>query len=360
MRVTFVLPALAINGGNKVAVSYAEHLLEQGHEVCILCPAPDRSSPKQGIQKFGKRWLGLKSLDGGTAALLQTKVPVTIGARPKILVPDDFPEADLVIATWWETAEWMASLPRSKGVKCHLVQDHEVFPYLPRDRVEAVYQLPWPKIVVSKWLERVCYENYAAQEVHCVPNGLDLTHFRDPGRAETRAMTVGMLWSKAPRKNSQMGLAAIIAAKTALPDLQAVFFGSSAPPSDIAGLDWINYHQLPDQSEIPEIYARCSAWLFSSVSEGFGLPLLEAMAMRTPVVSTRAGAAPELIDNANGLLVEGTAQAMAQGLIKILNEPKDAWQARSDASRRTAIQHDQKEAAIRFEAALKQVYARGV
>ncbi|MFZ3585099.1 hypothetical protein ACOI1H_23630, partial [Loktanella sp. DJP18] len=37
--------------------------------------------------------------------------------------PDDLPDSDVIIATWWETAEWVAALPSIKGRKFYLLQD---------------------------------------------------------------------------------------------------------------------------------------------------------------------------------------------------------------------------------------------
>jgi glycosyltransferase involved in cell wall biosynthesis len=49
------------------------------------------------------------------------------------------------------------------------------------------------------------------------------------------------------------------------------------------------------------VYADCDVWLFASFSEGFGLPIIEAMACRCPVVATRAGCAPDVIkEGVNG------------------------------------------------------------
>ena len=43
----------------------------------------------------------------------------------------------MVIATWWETAEWVNDFPASKGRKFYLIQHHEIHPYLPLERVQA-------------------------------------------------------------------------------------------------------------------------------------------------------------------------------------------------------------------------------
>ena len=62
------------------------------------------------------------------------------------------------------------------------------------------------------------------------------------------------------------------------------------------------FHLRPPQDRIRDIYSKCDAWLFGSRSEGFGLPILEAMACRTPVIGTPAGAAPELLGDGRGIL----------------------------------------------------------
>ena len=43
----------------------------------------------------------------------------------------------VVIATWWETAEWVAGLSPRKGAKAYFLQHHEVHPGQPVDRVRA-------------------------------------------------------------------------------------------------------------------------------------------------------------------------------------------------------------------------------
>lgn len=53
------------------------------------------------------------------------------------------------------------------------------------------------------------------------------------------------------------------------------------------------YTSVSDQ-QLGSLYQGSSALIMSSLSEGFGLPGLEAMAMGTPVISSRAGALPEI------------------------------------------------------------------
>jgi glycosyltransferase involved in cell wall biosynthesis len=77
-------------------------------------------------------------------------------------------------------------------------------------------------------------------------------------------------------------------------------------------------------SELARHYHAASIFVFPSVcEESFGNPLVEAMASRTPVVATRGGAFPEIVeDGRTGLLVERSdAQALAAAILQLLSNP---------------------------------------
>jgi glycosyltransferase involved in cell wall biosynthesis len=52
------------------------------------------------------------------------------------------------------------------------------------------------------------------------------------------------------------------------------------------------------KAELPGLYAGAAAFLYPGIYEGFGLPIVEAMACGTPVVTSTAGAAPEIAGGA--------------------------------------------------------------
>ncbi|MGH7738748.1 MAG: glycosyltransferase, partial [bacterium] len=54
------------------------------------------------------------------------------------------------------------------------------------------------------------------------------------------------------------------------------------------------------------LYSGAEAFVFPSLKEGFGLPLLEAMGCGTPVVASNSAAIPEVVGDA-ALLVEPTS-----------------------------------------------------
>jgi glycosyltransferase involved in cell wall biosynthesis len=94
-------------------------------------------------------------------------------------------------------------------------------------------------------------------------------------------------------------------------------------------------------------------WLWSSRSEGFGLPILEAMACRTPVIATPAGAAPELLSGGGGFLVKPEdPEDMARAIERVSRMKDPQWLPLSEAAYRTATKFTWDQATDLFEAAL--------
>jgi glycosyltransferase involved in cell wall biosynthesis len=63
---------------------------------------------------------------------------------------------------------------------------------------------------------------------------------------------------------------------------------------------------------------------YPSRYEGFGLPPLEALSVGTPVVATRAGALPEVLDDAAEWAEVGDAGSVASAIRRVLDDPRRA------------------------------------
>jgi glycosyltransferase involved in cell wall biosynthesis len=212
-----------------------------------------------------------------------------------------------------------------------------------------------------------------------IPNGVDLAPFQHAGaaRAATRAelgIAEGQfVWLAAGRLEAQKdyptllaalaalaGLPAALPALPALPGLPALSAGSALPalpalsaPSAGArsagsGLDHCLLiagkgrlrHELEAaaaelglgprvrflgvRSDIPELIAASDAVVLSSRFEGLPNVVMEAMAGARPVVATRVGGAPELVeDGVSGILVHpGDPDALASAMQQVMAAPE--------------------------------------
>lgn len=88
------------------------------------------------------------------------------------------------------------------------------------------------------------------------------------------------------------------------------------------------------EEDKPALYAGARCFLFTSLYEGFGLPVLEAMACGVPVVGSNATSIPEVVGNAGILVDPLDARRMAGALIAVCTEDE----LRDQLSRRALLQ----------------------
>jgi glycosyltransferase involved in cell wall biosynthesis len=68
------------------------------------------------------------------------------------------------------------------------------------------------------------------------------------------------------------------------------------------------------------LYHCATALVYPSLYEGFGLPLLEAMASGTPVIASRAAAIPEVVGDAGMLIDPDDTAAWTDAIVKVVND----------------------------------------
>jgi glycosyltransferase involved in cell wall biosynthesis len=353
MRITFVIPNVGVFGGIRVVATHARYLQDLGHDVLVIAVKQPRPTLRERARALLKEGKILRRQPERDDNYVQTAgVPLKIVDHPKPIVDDDVPDADVVVATWWETAEWVAQLSPAKGEKFYFIQHHEIFDACHADRVRATYHTSLHKITISQWLVDTLRQTYDVDQVALVPNSVDPNLFQAPPRRKNSVLTVGFLYFEAPWKGCDITLKALDLVAKRVPDLRVISFGTRQPLPELPLPPNAHYSYQPPQHTIKDIYASCDVWLFSSRSEGFGLPILEAMACRTPVIGTPAGAAPELLGGGGGLLVPPESpEDMAQAIEQVAQMSKLEWQAMSDRAYATATQYSWNDAAHLLERA---------
>ena len=80
---------------------------------------------------------------------------------------------------------------------------------------------------------------------------------------------------------------------------------------------------VPD-GDLPDLYASARLLLYSSIYEGFGLPILDAMACGTPVVTFNASCLPEIAADAAATVPPDDPENLVLTIEKVLSEPSYA------------------------------------
>lgn len=364
MRITFLMPADDLTGGNRVVATYARLLQAQGHQVLVLSNAPDRPTLRQKVRAMvNGEWPALRErMRPKPGHIAQSGVPHRVLDTSRPFTAADVPDGDVVIATWWETAVWMHRLPASKGQRVHLIQGYETWtdPAI-RSQVHAALRLPNCKIAISDNLRRDIEADLGPLDIQVVPNAVDLDHFNAPTRARHTPPTVGFIYAVAAMKGADVCIRAIEIARQHMPELQVLAFGADAESSALPLPEGTRYVQRPAQDHIPQLYAGCDAWLFGSRIDSFGLPILEAMACRTPVIGVPVGAAPQLLADGVGRLVPPESpEAMAQAMLEVCSLPQADWQDLSERAHRRAHGYSWQDATESLGRILEQALSGGV
>jgi glycosyltransferase involved in cell wall biosynthesis len=306
LRITYVLPRPELGGGNKVIFQHALLLRRLGHEVTLLGdgPRPDWFEVGEGY------------VDYSGAAGKSGPVPV-------------LPEQDLVIATFWTTLGIASRLVR--GPLAHFCQGYEgglahLRPLLPE--IEAAYAAHLPTLTVAPHLGRFLAERFG-RESRIVSPPLDPL-FRPAFRLR-------------PRRHPWVAIPGIFAAevKGVSHALRAIqLLRKLGYPCRV-----LRYSALPltvEEREIvaPDLYlasvsaARiagalraCDLLLMPSLAEeGFGLPLLEAMASKVPAVASRIPSTVYMAEGEVELVLPADPRALAAAARRLLGDA-GAWRA---------------------------------
>ena len=89
-------------------------------------------------------------------------------------------------------------------------------------------------------------------------------------------------------------------------------------------------------ADLPALYSGAACLVFPSLYEGFGLPVLEAMACGTPVIASNRGALPEVVGEAGTLVDPLDADAFAKAICDLFNTPARRAERSARASAQAA------------------------
>ena len=189
-------------------------------------------------------------------------------------------------------------------------------------------------------------------------HGVDCDRFQPPSRAASAGddrlfpgkRVVGCVGRIRPAKGSDMFVNAMIDVLPAFPDCVALLVGGCQPKHETfrssleakiarAGMgDRIIFLGQRDQESLIRIYQEMEICVACSRHEGFGITPLEAFACGTPVIATRTGAWPDLVDDEVGSLTGiGDTDSLVRCLKGMLSEP-DRTRAMGVAARKRALE----------------------
>lgn len=180
------------------------------------------------------------------------------------------------------------------------------------------------RVTVASTYAKSCLEHFGSPSapISVVPYGFPVDQFRPRRRCANGPFTALAVGTHDLRKGTPYLLAAW--KRAALPDARLLLVGRLALSRSFLG-DYAGcFEHLPHlpRTRLPDVYAGADVLVFPTLSDGFGLVILEAMSCGVPVLTTECGGGPDCItDGAEGWLVPaGQVEPLVETLRRLASD----------------------------------------
>jgi len=330
-------------GGGASAATYfmAKELVQQGHDVDVLTSGGAGLAAEEivdGVRVHRvcsiRRGLHAAGLGGAASYLLFAARRLRRLTRENRFDCAHFffalPTGALApLWTRWTNCPYVVSLRGSDVPGYDSGRILSVLHWLLHGTMQHILEGASSVVANSASLRALATSSFPDIPMGVITNGVDTGSFRYNGvrtpHSPRRLVCVARLVG---RKGLEELLGALALLKAEDTELTLVGEGSMRPlleqQAKALGIAHrVTFAGVVGANEVGECYRQADCFVLPSLSESFSMALLEAMASGLPVVASRVGGIPELVeDGVNGKLVEpGSALALAQGLDSLLGDP---------------------------------------
>ena len=142
-----------------------------------------------------------------------------------------------------------------------------------------------------------------------------LLHVGDLHERRNLAVVVGAVLEARRRAGVPPALSLVLAGVD-----RGVAEGLSGIARDAHAPEAVRHLGVVDETQLRLLYQTAAALVYPSRYEGFGLPVLEAMASGTPVIGSRAASIPEVLGNAGILVDPEDARGWTDAIVRVVSD----------------------------------------
>lgn len=327
-KICFVLPRFSDrpSGGYKMVFEYANRLCQRGHAVSIIFINKDVALSRFRSKLVQRIVCGILTRVCPRWFPLDKRIKKYSGLNN---ISDVVCHADVAVATAVGTADFVNDNFLCK--KIYFIQGYEDWITTESELIRT-YNLGMDCVTVSSWLKNVVESRIKTETiVRCISNPIDNKIFFVSAPIELRnKYCIGMLYHQQPTKGTKYAIEAIKQVRERYPMVEVEVFGTPARPELP---EWFHYTRRASQTQLHDLYNKCSIFVCASIKEGFGLTGAEAMACGCALISSDFEAVRDYaIDGENSLLSDiKDVRAMVDNICRLISNDNLRIQLASNA-----------------------------
>lgn len=342
VRVLYIVGTLDLGGIETLVRDWCKSLHGKGFECIVLCIMEKRGAYMAEIEAMGVRVMELRQAQYSMFGFIYRFIGIVKNIKPDVIHSQ---------CSW--SLPQQAISARLGGAKNFMLTVHSTYArgnnfhrlirrISMRLARHYIYKIIGVSEVVSTYAREYLYLPY--DKVMTIPNGIFLDRFSLPsgnklntrkelGLTGTLVVTVGSL---SVQKDHMTILKAAKLLQPHIPNLKFIIVG--AGPLLHRLKEYVQKNRIQDtvvfmgrRTDIPRILQACDLFVLSSRREGFSLVLVEAQAAGLPVIATKVGGIPEVVqDGCTGMLVSGgDVKALVTAIEGLITHPQKAvWMGR--------------------------------
>lgn len=332
MRVTHVVENLDRGGLERMVIDLALMQRDAGHDCKVVC-------------LFGPGSMAAE-LEGGGIEVVACHKRTGLDLRAVMRARRAFDRRDGVLHTHNAAAHYHAVLA-AVGQRFNRVVNtrHGMGGFNERSRRERLYRASMrgthSVVAVCDAARRTLQESGVRprESLLSIPNGIPVERYRPGDRSEReallaelgldhRARVLGTVGRLHPAKDQAGLLRAFRHVRASVPEAVLLLVGDGALRGELEAVarregvdDSVRF--LGDRGDVARLARGFELFVLSSLTEGWSIALMEACASGLPIVATRVGGNPEIVeDGVNGLLVPpADPRALADAIVSLLEDP---------------------------------------
>lgn len=276
---------------------------------------------------------------GYTGKIANTNVTLSL---PKVLYDEDFDIIHTHVPTPW-SSDWSNIITRIKDKPLVVTYHNDIIGNGLADYIAKIYNSTTLKLLLNKadkiiitqddYINSPHLQNYK-EKIVTIPNGVDTSIFKptDNTRKNNQIFFLSVLDKFHKYKGLDYLLESLVGVKDSIPEVKLIVGGKGellefyeAKCEELGLKDNVEFKGFLTDEEVVSYYQESELFVLPSISslqEGFGIVVLEALSCETPVISTTiVGVSDDVTATESGIIIEPkNTKMLEESIIKILSD----------------------------------------